>query len=129
MMVLPLRIELAFPNPQLNPNRNTGKHWAVATGLRKRAHHDAFVLARVVANAARWQATKAEIAVTITFVQPDRRRRDRDNLLAALKWGLDGVAEALGVDDSQFEPVMIRRQYGSAPGKVLIDIAIGGGGQ
>jgi Holliday junction resolvase RusA-like endonuclease len=44
------------------------------------------------------------VALTITFVQPDRRARDRDNLLAALKPSLDGLADALGVNDAQFEP-------------------------
>jgi len=58
----------------------------------------------------------------ITFIQPDRRARDRDNLLAACKPMLDGVADALGVNDSQFEPMTIRRQYGKKPGMVLIEI-------
>ena len=58
----------------------------------------------------------------ITFVQPDRRGRDRDNLLAACKPMLDGVADALGVNDSQFEPVTIRREYGKKPGAVRVEI-------
>lgn len=36
------------------------------------------------------------------FLPPDRRRRDMDNLLASCKGLLDGIADALGVDDSRF---------------------------
>jgi crossover junction endodeoxyribonuclease RusA len=41
--------------------------------------------------------------VNLTFVPPDKRRRDADNMLAAMKSGLDGLADALGVDDSQWK--------------------------
>jgi crossover junction endodeoxyribonuclease RusA len=52
-----------------------------------------------------------------------RRARDRDNLLAASKPMLDGVVDALGINDSQFEPVTIRREYGKKPGGVRIEIS------
>jgi crossover junction endodeoxyribonuclease RusA len=65
---------------------------------------------------------EGDLAVTITFVQPDKRRRDRDNLLSACKPSLDGLAEAIGVDDSQFEPLTIRRRYGNKPGCVLVTV-------
>ena len=35
----------------------------------------------------------------ITFYPPDRRKRDLDNMLSAIKYGLDGIALASGVDD------------------------------
>lgn len=47
------------------------------------------------------------VHMTITFFQPDRRRRDLDNMLSACKHGLDGVADALGVNDSIFRPVTL----------------------
>ena len=34
----------------------------------------------------------------------DRRRRDADGLLSSLKAALDGIAKAMGVDDSRFVP-------------------------
>ena len=48
---------------------------------------------------------------------------DRDNLLAACKAGLDGIAAALKVDDSRFEPLTIRRVFGAKPGCVLVEVA------
>lgn len=38
----------------------------------------------------------------ITFCPPDARRRDLDNMLAAIKSGIDGIALAMGVDDFHF---------------------------
>jgi crossover junction endodeoxyribonuclease RusA len=40
----------------------------------------------------------------VTFQPPDKRRRDRDNLQASLKAHFDGIADALGVNDSLFVP-------------------------
>jgi len=42
------------------------------------------------------------IAARITFFPPDRRRRDMDNMLAAIKAGIDSVAAHIGVDDSKW---------------------------
>lgn len=43
----------------------------------------------------------------ITFVPPTKQPRDLDNCLAAIKSGLDGVADALGVNDKAFRPITI----------------------
>jgi crossover junction endodeoxyribonuclease RusA len=42
------------------------------------------------------------MALRIEFIPPDARRRDDDNCLSCFKAGRDGIAEALGVDDSRF---------------------------
>jgi crossover junction endodeoxyribonuclease RusA len=39
------------------------------------------------------------VFIALAFVLPDRRSRDLDNLLARMKSGLDGLADAMGVDD------------------------------
>lgn len=41
--------------------------------------------------------------VHLVFVPPDRRNRDADNMLASMKAGLDGMADAMKVDDSKFK--------------------------
>ena len=50
--------------------------------------------------------TKAlgKIPIEITFYPPDRRHRDADNMVASIKAGLDGLADALKVNDRQFLP-------------------------
>lgn len=121
-----IAILLPFPNARLNPNRSKGVHWAATSALRKSARTSAYALTRVAALGTAWydvQRTKAEtVPLVITFIQPDRRHRDRDNLLAACKPALDGVADALEINDSQFDPVTIRREYGAKPGAVRIEI-------
>jgi crossover junction endodeoxyribonuclease RusA len=45
-----------------------------------------------------------KIEIEVTFYPPDRRPRDADNMVAAIKSGLDGVADALNVNDKRFLP-------------------------
>jgi crossover junction endodeoxyribonuclease RusA len=116
-----IAVTLPWPDPKLNPNRSKGAHWASTSQLRKEARETAW--ARTLIAACKVPLMRADtIPLTVTFIQPDRRARDRDNLLAALKPSLDGVADALGVNDAQFDPVTIRREYGGKPGAVRIEI-------
>ena len=119
-------IELPWPDARLNPNQSKGKHWAGTAALRKKARNDAIWLTRGALLQRLLIGSEKlfddEVAVTITFVQPDKRKRDRDNLLAACKPALDGIAEALGLDDAQFEPVTLRREYGAKPGLVRVEL-------
>jgi crossover junction endodeoxyribonuclease RusA len=38
----------------------------------------------------------------IAFLPPDNHRRDLDNMIASFKAGLDGLSDAIGIDDSEF---------------------------
>jgi crossover junction endodeoxyribonuclease RusA len=44
----------------------------------------------------------APLRVMLRVYPPDKRRRDWDNVVASLKSGLDGIADALGIDDARF---------------------------
>lgn len=121
-----IAILLPFPDKRLNPNNSKGVHWAATSVLRKSARTSAYAAARVAALGTPWYGIERRkgdaVPLTITFVQPDRRARDRDNLLAACKPALDGIADALEINDSQFEPVTIRREYGAKPGAVRVEV-------
>ena len=52
-----------------------------------------------------WEFTE----IDITFNMPDKRWRDSDNLLASVKNGLDGMCEALQINDKCFEHIHIHR--------------------
>lgn len=41
--------------------------------------------------------------IEFQFSPPDKRRYDQDNLVARMKAGQDGIAEAFGVDDNRFD--------------------------
>ena len=90
------------------PNRKNGKHWAVTNKIKKEAFEQGFYLTK---EAMKDEKFEGKIAITLTFVQDDRRHRDLDNLLSSSKSMLDGVSKALGVDDRNFEPVTIKRSY------------------
>jgi len=92
-----LTLTLPWPPSALNPNQR--QHW------RQHARHKARFRAACAlqARAQGVGSLKAEkLAVRLSFVPPDRRRRDLDNLIAAMKSGLDGLADVLGVDDSHW---------------------------
>jgi crossover junction endodeoxyribonuclease RusA len=44
------------------------------------------------------------IPLRVTFCPPDKRHRDRDNCIAMCKAYMDGIADALVVNDRRFEP-------------------------
>lgn len=63
------------------------------------------------------------IGYRCTFFPPDRRARDEDNLIASLKSSLDGIAQALRIDDRCFhllEPAV--REPDRPHGRVEIDL-------
>lgn len=115
-------IHLAFPSPGLFPNRAKGKHWASLYKLKTEATTASFILTK--AQAKGWTPTDKELRLTVTFVMPDKRKRDADNCLAAAKSALDGVAQALKVDDFQFQPVQVFRQFGDKPGALIVEIEV-----
>ncbi len=40
--------------------------------------------------------------------------------LADFEAGLDGMADALGVNDRQFDPVIVYREQGEKPGRMIV---------
>lgn len=90
---------LPWPSRQLHPNARV--HWSRKARVTKAARQQAFALARC----AGWQLLQlpaGRLHLWIDFYPPDRRRRDDDGLLASMKAARDGIADALGIDDSRF---------------------------
>ena len=50
-------------------------------------------------------AMSGPIVVSMMFHPKQNRQRDLDNCQAMMKAALDGIAQALGVNDSMFRPV------------------------
>lgn len=90
------RFVLPWPPAGLSPNARL--HWAALSKLKKQ-YREACRL-QVLAQGA--QPMQGCLRVQLEFVPPNRRKRDWDNLVASMKSGLDGLADALQVDDSQF---------------------------
>ena len=113
-----MQIKLPYPNKDLMPNRKNGKHWGATVEKKNDAFAEAFYLTKEVAGT---KKLDGKIEIRLTFVQDDKRHRDLDNLLAAAKSMLDGVAHALGIDDKNFEPITIMRRYDTSR-YTLLDI-------
>lgn len=117
-----MRIELPWPDSSLAPNRKNGRHWGAVHSAKVKRLADARLLTLAAMRQAGYIPPTGLLALTLTFCAPDRRRRDLDNLLAALKADFDGVAQALGVDDQLFEPLTLRRGDPVKGGCVVVEV-------
>lgn len=89
-------LTLPWPPRELSPNGRV--HWAKKSKAAKQYR----MTCRLLCMAAGLVAPAGAVRLLIEFVPPDARRRDDDNCLAAFKAGRDGLADALGIDDSRF---------------------------
>lgn len=96
-------VELSWPLRALSPNYRSRSHWP-RTNAAKKARHEAYWSARLM-DIGPLTATQADarLAFVITAYPPDKHHRDDDNLIASVKPYRDGIADALGVDDSRFD--------------------------
>lgn len=90
------RVVLPWPPKDLSPNARV--HWSTRSKAAKSYRMQCFLFAKK----AGMVAPAGRILLALEFLPPNARRRDDDNLLAAFKAGRDGLAQALGVDDSRF---------------------------
>lgn len=89
-------ILLPWPARVVHPNSRA--HWRRRAAATKLMRHDACV----VAKAAKLRVGDGPVHVTLTFHPADKRRRDLDGCITSCKAYLDGLADALGVDDNRF---------------------------
>ena len=118
---VPLIVELPWFNAALAPNRANGRAWGGLATTKSKAKADAYALTQNAAKGRKLSALE-KYPLCITFIAPDNRRRDLDGCHGAIKHYLDGVALALGVDDSRFGPVLLDYRAGTKPGKVVIEV-------
>lgn len=72
---------------------------------------------------AKWNTLKPQgrVCLAVTFYPPVTRERDRDNLIASFKAHQDGIADALGIDDRNFD-VTYTVEAPAKPGRVEVTI-------
>lgn len=98
-----IRIELPWPSNKLSPNART--HYAVKMKITAAHKETAYMTAKPISFERIILPVRTH--VRIIFHAPDRRKRDLDNLLSSCKAYLDGIAIALGINDSLFRPITI----------------------
>lgn len=96
-----------FPK-ELSPNSRC--HWATVAKHKKTYRETAFVYAKAALTQSGLKAPEpgCRVHITLEFYPPTKRRYDLDNCLAAMKAGLDGVSDALKVDDQNFALTILR---------------------
>jgi crossover junction endodeoxyribonuclease RusA len=120
-MIIP--VTLGWPSVDLSPNARV--HWATLARAKKHARNEAYF--QVWQARAHWlYLPKRELSVSaqVTFYPPNANRRDVDNFIARIKPHLDGIADAIGVDDSKWTwaaPVMAAPQK---PARVLVTLTV-----
>lgn len=121
-----IRVTLDYPDKRLSQNARI--HWAVRSKITKAARQEAHWTVKYEAERAGVSLDQLPrpVPIQVFVFPPDRRRRDLQNVIGALKASMDGVSDALGVDDAFFA-IRWPEQF-SAPvknGAVIITIGEG----
>lgn len=101
-----ITITFPWPDPVLFPNRKGGAHWGKYQRAKVNARLEGYTAALQAVGRDK-PSLPIRTHMKVTFHAPDRRRRDWDGLAGSVKHHIDGIAEALGVDDSIFRPVIV----------------------
>ena len=124
-------LDLPWPPAELNPN--VRGHWADRHRATAQYRSDCFLITRDMINrAGRIKARvpvplPTPVSATVTFWMPNRRRRDLDNLLAAMKPAWDGLVDAgLLADDNadQLSITLKPPEYASSRGAAGVQLVL-----
>lgn len=115
-----MKIELPFPVNTLSPNDRS--HWAVKASVKKKYRRDCFLATKK--HGMPEIPTDHKIPISLTFHPPGNYRYDEDNLIARMKSGLDGVADALEVDDVRFKILPPTIADAVKGGKVILELGL-----
>lgn len=90
-----VEFDLPWPARELSPNARV--HWSVEAKAKKKYRRDCYYVTRA-ANV----SVSGPITLSFIFYPPHNRGYDKDNLIAQMKSGIDGIADALDIDDRHF---------------------------
>lgn len=111
-------IRLPWFDGRLNPNARVP--WRAKAPVVAEARATAYfeTLQQVAGKSLRVDA----VPVLLTFCPPDHRGRDMDNCHASIKAFLDGIAQALDINDRAFHPVTLDWGEPVKGGAVIVEI-------
>lgn len=114
-----LEFMLPWPPSELSPNGRL--HWAKAYRHKKAYRQSCWAVA-LTQMATAGTLPDGPLLLELRFVPPTRRSYDRDNLVARMKSGLDGLCDALKIDDKRFSTLAARVSTDSIGGFVGVRI-------
>ena len=117
-------IELQLPWPPTTLNPNARMHWA-ALAREKALYRHACKL--ITGNQIKGEdvSNASGLHIYLQFVPPNKRAYDRDNLIARMKSGLDGMCDSLGIDDGKFSSISASLAHDTVGGYVIVRICCG----
>lgn len=101
-----MKVTLAWPPKELSPNARL--HWSKVAKAKQAYRQYCWASAMEAGLHQYGLRTVGDIHLTMTFVPPDKRGRDMDNMFASMKAGLDGLADCLKVNDQRFVFTLIK---------------------
>jgi len=118
-----ITFSLPWPDRALSPNSRIDRR--ASTKIRQGARDTGFLLAKDAlkkTGRSGFMLGTTRIAISYTFHAPNMRRYDLDNSLSRCKAYSDGIALAIGVDDSRWDQVTLRRGRPVDGGCVVVEI-------
>lgn len=112
-----MQIELPWPDSRLSPNSRLS--WRAKMQFTEQAKNTGWAAALPCRDGFK---DGKQLEARYILHPPDRRRRDQDNVLAALKPAVDGVCSALGIDDSRIKRTVIEWEEPRKPGMVIMEL-------
>lgn len=113
-----MRIELAWPDEALSPN---SRPHHIAKWRASKAAKEAAGWATKIVKPRDWDHDGSRLNLTFTaHPKPVARNRDDDNIVASLKSARDGIAAALGIDDSLFDTQPLQWGEPVNGGKIVV---------
>ena len=110
---------LPWPDRVLHPNSRS--HYMRKAKAVKNARATANWIAREAGIRPNDPDIPQALKVTAIFCPPNNRAHDLDGCLSSLKSALDGVADAIGIDDSKWQ-IAIRKDAAVKGGAVRIEL-------
>ena len=99
-----IEIVLGWPPSDLSPNARL--HWAKLARAKKQYRNACISVSKEQLKKVKTDSIPEKLVLEMTFIPPDRRSYDRDNLVARMKSGIDGLADALKINDKRFNTVI-----------------------
>jgi crossover junction endodeoxyribonuclease RusA len=113
-----LEFQLPWPPSSLSPNARP--HWSKLYKAKREYRHACWGTA--LSQPQQELVPEGPLHIELHFVPPNRREHDRDNLVARMKSGLDGLADALKINDKRFTTLTANMSTDSIGGFVRIRI-------
>lgn len=116
-----LEFTLPWPQSKLSPNARV--HWSTLAKAKKEYRSACWLTALDQQRGWRPELPEGPLLVELEFVPPQRRSYDRDNLISRMKAGLDGLCDALKVNDKRFTTLTARVNAEQIGGFVRVRIS------